>query len=105
MPLYDFECDCGNEHVDVYLSISEHDGWSEICECGLIMRQVLTAPKDVGFEPYYDIALGARIESRADIWRYKRLRNCDYKGTRGEGELTGASPKMLRDAEELLRRK
>ena len=42
-PLYTFDCECGNDTVDILKSIKEIDEHKEVCsKCGKNMRRVMS---------------------------------------------------------------
>ena len=63
MPLYAYECECGNT-FDKYLPLSEYDA-PQACECGKTARKVLGLNfLQTNFEPYVSPASGRVIESK-----------------------------------------
>ena len=45
MPLYEYQCECGNEK-DILLSFSETDQ-PQICKCGRVMQRKISLPSFV----------------------------------------------------------
>ena len=66
MPIYDYECTCGNKELDRYSRIDER----EPCpECGLEMRRLISSRfginMGVGAYGYYDENLDTYIHTNA----------------------------------------
>lgn len=87
MPLYDFDCDCGNAVRDRFVSIRDIDTHVETCgQCGKPMEQSLRGSyQHRPWVPYVDQNIASKpvlITSQAHRSRLLRQNSADYAPNR-----------------------
>lgn len=72
MPIYEMACSGCHTRIEV-LRASSWTG-NERCQCGRLMRRLISMPADIKAEltPYYDDGLGIKVESRQQRRRYTK---------------------------------
>jgi hypothetical protein len=82
MPVYPFECLCG-ESREVWRKIKQRDD-AEWCRCGVAMRRTIARPNvNPDYEPYLDEHLTPMFSSAPGTWVKSRSHRKELMKNRG----------------------